>query len=216
SINDRYAEGMHAVPPPMTGNYMPSGPDIEINYSKFTYGPKQTSVDESNAKTCENASCESDSSVATTTFMPAPIENALKVACKPKVLTDAPIIEEYESDSDDDLVSNIQENIEKPSFTFTDSVKHVKSPREYVNETCTPNHCPEVEKQDRNGHTRKGLGYTLTRKACFVCDSFSHLIRDCNFHDKRIAKQAALTKSKNKVTGQRENRPVWNNAQRVN
>nr|GFC39957.1 ribonuclease H-like domain-containing protein [Tanacetum cinerariifolium] len=27
-INDRYAEGMHAVPPPMTGNYMPSVPDI--------------------------------------------------------------------------------------------------------------------------------------------------------------------------------------------
>nr|GEY06821.1 reverse transcriptase domain-containing protein [Tanacetum cinerariifolium] len=30
---------------------MPSGPDVEIDYSKFTYGPKQTSVDESDAKT---------------------------------------------------------------------------------------------------------------------------------------------------------------------
>ncbi|GJR14409.1 hypothetical protein Tco_0797061 [Tanacetum coccineum] len=36
------AGGMHAVPPPMTGNYMPSGPDIEVDYSQFTYGPKQT------------------------------------------------------------------------------------------------------------------------------------------------------------------------------
>nr|GEX70293.1 hypothetical protein [Tanacetum cinerariifolium] len=35
-VNDRYAERMHAVPPPMTGNYMPSGPDVEIDYSKFT------------------------------------------------------------------------------------------------------------------------------------------------------------------------------------
>ncbi|GJZ32739.1 ribonuclease H-like domain-containing protein, partial [Tanacetum coccineum] len=26
-VNDRYAEGMHAVPPPMTGIYIPSGPD---------------------------------------------------------------------------------------------------------------------------------------------------------------------------------------------
>ncbi|GKB82079.1 hypothetical protein Tco_0948974 [Tanacetum coccineum] len=34
------AEGMHVVPSPMTGNYMPSGPDIEIDYSQFTYGPK--------------------------------------------------------------------------------------------------------------------------------------------------------------------------------
>ncbi|GJU89339.1 ribonuclease H-like domain-containing protein [Tanacetum coccineum] len=41
-MNDRFAEGMHAVPPPMTGNYMPTGPEIEIDYSQFTYGPKQT------------------------------------------------------------------------------------------------------------------------------------------------------------------------------
>ncbi|GJT68464.1 putative ribonuclease H-like domain-containing protein [Tanacetum coccineum] len=30
-VNDRYAEGMHVVPPPMTGIYIPSGPDKEIN-----------------------------------------------------------------------------------------------------------------------------------------------------------------------------------------
>ncbi|GJY96192.1 hypothetical protein Tco_0512553 [Tanacetum coccineum] len=41
-MNDRFAEGMHAVPPPMIGNYMPSGPDVEVDDSKFTYGPKQT------------------------------------------------------------------------------------------------------------------------------------------------------------------------------
>nr|GEX98899.1 copia protein [Tanacetum cinerariifolium] len=52
------------------GNYMPSGPDVEIDYSKFTYGPKQNSADESDSKPCEYASCESDSSVATSTSMP--------------------------------------------------------------------------------------------------------------------------------------------------
>nr|GEU87373.1 putative ribonuclease H-like domain-containing protein [Tanacetum cinerariifolium] len=197
-VNDRYAEGMHAVPLPMTGNYMPSRPDVEINYSKFTYGPKQTSVDESNSKPSESVSCESDSCVETPTSMPEPIDNAPKVVCEPKVWTDAPIIEEYASDSDDDSVSNVQENKEKPSFAFTESVKHVKTSRENVKETGTPNHCPKIKKQDRNGHTRKGLGYAFTRKACFVCGSFSHLIRDCDFHDKKMAKQAALTKSKNK------------------
>nr|GEX51071.1 hypothetical protein [Tanacetum cinerariifolium] len=30
SINDRYADGMHAVPPPIIGNYMPSGPDVRL------------------------------------------------------------------------------------------------------------------------------------------------------------------------------------------
>nr|GEZ09466.1 ribonuclease H-like domain-containing protein [Tanacetum cinerariifolium] len=197
-VNNRYTEGMHAVSPPMTGNSMPSGPDVEIDYSKFTYGPKQTLVDDSDAKTSENTSCESDSSIETTTSMPAPVDNAPKIICEPKVWTNAPINEEYESESDDDSVSNVQENIKKPSFAFTDSVKHVKTSRENVKETCTPNHCPKVKKHERNGHTRKGLGYDFTRKSCFVCGSFSHLIRDCNFHEKRMAKQAALTKSKNK------------------
>nr|GEU95848.1 hypothetical protein [Tanacetum cinerariifolium] len=215
-VNDRYAEGMHAVSPPMTRNYMPFGPDVEIDYSEFTYGPKQTLVDESDAKTYENASCESDSSVETTTSMPAPVDNALKIACEPKVWTDAPIIEEYESDSNDVSVSNVQENIEKPSFAFIDSIKHVKSPMENIKETGIHNHCPKVVKMDRNGHTKKGLGYAFTRKTCFVCGSFSHLIRDCDFHEKRMAKQAALTKNKNKVTGQKENRQVWTSVQRVN
>nr|GEZ96516.1 hypothetical protein [Tanacetum cinerariifolium] len=49
-----------------------------------------------------------------------------------------------------------------------------------------------------HGHTRKGLGYAFTRKACFVSGSFSHLIRDCDFHEERIT-QAELTKRKNKA-----------------
>nr|GEX25270.1 hypothetical protein [Tanacetum cinerariifolium] len=123
-VNDRFADGMHAVPPPMIGNYMPYVPDVEIDYSKFTYGPKQTSADESDSKPSEYAFCESDSSVETSTSMLEPVENASKVVCEPKVRTDAPIIEEYESDSDNDSVSNVQEDKERASFTFTDSVKH--------------------------------------------------------------------------------------------
>nr|GEW32344.1 hypothetical protein [Tanacetum cinerariifolium] len=202
------------------GNYMPSGPDVEIDYSKFTYGPKQTSADELDSKPVEYASSHSDSSVEPSTSVPEPVVNVSnivnepKVVYEPKVWTDAPIIEEYESDSDDDLVFNVQENIEKPSFAFTDSIKHVKSLRENVKETGTPNHYPKIEKQDRHNHTRKGLGYG--RKSCFVCSSFSHLIRDCDFHGRRTAKQAALTKSKEKGTSQQAHRPVWNNVQRVN
>nr|GEU99057.1 hypothetical protein [Tanacetum cinerariifolium] len=104
-VNDRYAEGMHAVPPFMTGNYMPSGPDVEIDYSKFTYGPLHISANESDSKSVDNSSSDSDSSVEPTTSMPAPVEDAPKVVTKPKVWTDAPIIEKYKSDSDD-LVSN--------------------------------------------------------------------------------------------------------------
>nr|GEU48998.1 hypothetical protein [Tanacetum cinerariifolium] len=206
SVNDRYAAGMHAIPHPMTGNYMPSRPDVEINYSKFTYGPKQPSANDLDFKTSDYASCKSDSSVEPSTSVPEPFVNESKVisepkaVCKPKVWTDAPIIKEYESDSDDDLVFNVQEDKEKPSCAFTDSVKHVNTAWENIKEKGTPNHCPKTEKQDSHGYTRKGLGYAFNRKACFVCGSFSHLIRDCDFYENRMAKQAALTKSKNKFT----------------
>nr|GFA68646.1 ribonuclease H-like domain-containing protein [Tanacetum cinerariifolium] len=89
------------------GNYMPSRPDVEMYNSKFTYGLKQTSVNESDSKPSEYASCDTDSSVETTTYMLEPVNNALKVVCEPKVWTDAPIIEEYESDSDNDSVSDV-------------------------------------------------------------------------------------------------------------
>nr|GEW14731.1 retrovirus-related Pol polyprotein from transposon TNT 1-94 [Tanacetum cinerariifolium] len=163
------------------GNYMPSGPDVEIDYSKFTYGPKQALVDESDAKTSEYTSYESDSSVETTTSMPALVENAPKVVCEPKVWTDAPIIEEYESDSDDDSVSNVQEDKEKPSFAFTNSVKHVKTSRENVKGTSTPNHSPKVEKQDINGHTRnvllREIGILLLRPQQVVIGETKEILR---------------------------------------
>ncbi|GJU22527.1 ribonuclease H-like domain-containing protein [Tanacetum coccineum] len=52
-VNDRYAEGMHAVPPPMTGIYIPSRPDKEIDDSQFTYGPKQSKPSESDARSSD-------------------------------------------------------------------------------------------------------------------------------------------------------------------
>nr|GEY74339.1 hypothetical protein [Tanacetum cinerariifolium] len=83
-------------------------------------------------------------------------------------------------------------------------------------DTCSQN--PKVPKRDWTDlkSTSLGLGYGYTRKACFVCGSFSHLIRDCDFHKKRMAKQVELNKSKNKINCQRNDRPVWNNVQRLN
>nr|GEX36329.1 ribonuclease H-like domain-containing protein [Tanacetum cinerariifolium] len=97
--------------------------------------------------------------------MPALVENAPKVICEPKVWIDAPIIEDYESDSDDDSVSNIQEDKETPSLAFNDSVKHEKPSRENVKVTGTPNNSPKVEKHDRKGPTRKGLDTVVKASA---------------------------------------------------
>ncbi|GKA32097.1 ribonuclease H-like domain-containing protein [Tanacetum coccineum] len=180
-LYDRFvtAGGMHAVPPPMTGNYMPSGPDIEIDYSQFTYGPKQSQPSESETQTSEFDTCESNISTETPELVSEPVVNEPNVVCQPKVWSDAPIIEEYESDSEDEHVSLPTEEQETPSFASTN--KQVKTPRETVKNQFTHSKNPTVDK--------KGLGYGFTARACFVCGSLSHLIRDCDFHEKRIVKQ---------------------------
>ncbi|GJY58667.1 putative ribonuclease H-like domain-containing protein [Tanacetum coccineum] len=60
-----------------------------------------------------------------------------------------------------------------------------------------------------------GNGFEFIKKACFVCRSLNRLIKDCNFHDNKMVEKHVLN-NKGRVTGQREIRPVWNNAQRVN
>ncbi|GJZ75298.1 retrovirus-related pol polyprotein from transposon TNT 1-94 [Tanacetum coccineum] len=219
-VHDRFVnvEGMHAVPLPMTGNYMPSGPDREVDDSMFTYGPKQSKTSESDTQTSNYDSCESNSSAETLESVPEPVVVEPKVVSQPKVWSDAPIIEEYESDSDDEYVIQPSKEQEKPSFAFVNTVKHVKTPRETVKEQNTYSPSPKANKRDWNGlmSKRLGLGYGFTKKACFVCGSFSHLIKDCDFHEKRMAKQVELNKKKGKYTGQGENRPVWNNVQILN
>ncbi|GKD80700.1 hypothetical protein Tco_1347539, partial [Tanacetum coccineum] len=116
TLYDRFviADGMHAVPPPMTGNYMPSGPDIEIDESQFTYGPKQPQSSESKTRTSDFDSCESSLSEETPDYMSVPIEIEPNVVSTPKVWTDAPIIEKYESDSDDECVIAPSSEQEQP------------------------------------------------------------------------------------------------------
>ncbi|GJU52192.1 ribonuclease H-like domain-containing protein [Tanacetum coccineum] len=184
-VNDRFAnvKGMHAVPLLMTGIYMPPRFDFGIDESMFTYGPKKSKTSESDAETRNYASCESNSSVETLESIPKPVVNEPKTVSAPKVWSDAPIIEEYESDNDDEYVQTVKEQ-----------------------DTCSQN--PKVDKRDWNGlmSKRLGLGYGFTRKACFVCGSFSHLIRDCDFHEKRMTKHVELNKQKGKGTGTGENR----------
>ncbi|GJR32362.1 putative ribonuclease H-like domain-containing protein [Tanacetum coccineum] len=165
---------------PHVRNYMPSGPDVEIDYSQIAYGPKQSQTSESETQTSDFDTCESDCSVETHEPLPEPTVNKPKVVCQPKVWSDAPIIEEYESDSEDEHVSLPIEEQETPSFAN----QQVKPPRETVKNQFTYSKNPTVDK--------KGLGYGFTTKACFVCGSLSHLIRDCDFHEKRMAKQAEL------------------------
>ncbi|GJS56674.1 ribonuclease H-like domain-containing protein [Tanacetum coccineum] len=120
-----------------------------------------------------------------------PVVNESIVESQPKVWSDAPIIKEYESDSEDECVSIPTKQQETPSFAN----QQVKTPRENVKCQNTHSQKPKVDKKD--------LGHGFAVRACFVCGSLNHLIRDCDFHEKRMARKADLNNG-------------WNNVKRVN
>ncbi|GJU24319.1 hypothetical protein Tco_1162940 [Tanacetum coccineum] len=86
-------------------------------------GMHASKTSESDTQTSNFDSCESNSSVETLEFVPEPVVAEPKVVSQPKVWSDAPIIEEYELDSDDEYVIQPSKEQEKPSFAF---VKYCK------------------------------------------------------------------------------------------
>ncbi|GJV86676.1 putative ribonuclease H-like domain-containing protein [Tanacetum coccineum] len=133
-----------------------------------------------------------------------PVVNGSNVESQHKIWSNAPIIKEYELDSEDEYVSIPTKEQETPSFAN----QQVKTPRETVKNQFTHSQKPKVDKKE--------LGYGFTVRACFVCGSLNHLIRDCDFHEKRMARKAELNIGWNRKSSEREIRQTWNNVQRVN
>ncbi|GJR87723.1 ribonuclease H-like domain-containing protein [Tanacetum coccineum] len=169
-------------------------PDVEIDYwikLHMVQNKLERDPSESESQSSEFDTCESNISAEPSELVSEPVVNESNVECQPKVWSDAPIIEEYESDSEDECVSIPTKQQETPSFAN----KQVKTPRETVKNQFTHSQKPKVDKTE--------LGYGFTVRACFVCGSLNHLIRDCDFHEKRMARKAELNNG-------------WNNVQRVN
>ncbi|GJT63440.1 putative ribonuclease H-like domain-containing protein [Tanacetum coccineum] len=164
---------------------------VKVDYLQFTYGPKQTQPSESESQSSEIDTCESNSSAEPSELVSEPVVNESNVERQPKVWSDAPIIEEYESDSEDECVSIPTKQQLTPSFAN----QQVKFPRENVKSQFTHSQKSKVDKKD--------LGYGFAVRACFVCGSLNHLIKDCDFHEKRMARKTNLNNG-------------WNNVQRVN
>nr|GEU55946.1 ribonuclease H-like domain-containing protein [Tanacetum cinerariifolium] len=112
--NDRFkkCEGYHAVPPPLTGNYMPPKPDMSFaglddSIYKFKISETVTSL----------AKDENDAPKTSTAFVEKPKEDR----------SSAPLIEDWEIDSDDDNIFTLKPIRAKIDFVKPGgSIKHVK------------------------------------------------------------------------------------------
>ncbi|GJX76552.1 ribonuclease H-like domain-containing protein [Tanacetum coccineum] len=102
----------------------------------------------------------------------------------------------------------------KPKEAEPSCVTHVKTPRQQMKNQETP----KVNRKNWNEMMERelGEGYSFIKKKCFVCGSLSHLIRDCDFYEKKMAREAELKKQRVFNTGNGVAKPVWNNANRVN
>ncbi|GJV70388.1 ribonuclease H-like domain, reverse transcriptase, RNA-dependent DNA polymerase [Tanacetum coccineum] len=61
-----------------------------------------------------------------------------------------------------------------------------------------------------------GAGFSFERKPCFVCGSLSHLIKDCDYYEKKMAKEAAFQSKRVIHANVRQATPAWTNSNRVN
>ncbi|GJZ71708.1 hypothetical protein Tco_0635559 [Tanacetum coccineum] len=183
SDNNRKGVGYNVVPPPPTGLFAPPTIDLSNSGLKEFQQPEFEGYGfKANKGVCENSSNEI------------------------KKTTDAPIIEDWVSDCDED---ESEVRILK-SDNVQQKPKQANQPRK-VSENPRYNRTNWNEKKTQ----KLGVGFQFTKKACFVCGSFNHLIKDCDFHDKKMVQKPVLNNVK-KGTGQREVRLVWNNTIRVN
>nr|GEV49034.1 hypothetical protein [Tanacetum cinerariifolium] len=91
-----------------------------------------------------------------------------------------PIIEDWFSDSEDESKTKAPQII--PSFV--QSSEQVRTPMHFVLpiETSIPTATPTPASPKSNSS-----GKRRNRKACFICKSMDHLIKDCDYHAKKMA-----------------------------
>ncbi|GJT04220.1 hypothetical protein Tco_0838682 [Tanacetum coccineum] len=74
-------------------------------------------------------------------------------------------------------------------------------------------------RQNGNQNNKGKLGadiLSFERKTCFVCGSLSHLIKDCDYYEKKMAREAALKSQRVVHADVRQATPAWTNTNRVN
>nr|GEX53109.1 hypothetical protein [Tanacetum cinerariifolium] len=142
---------------PHKGTFMPPKPDLMFNTAP-------TSV-------------ETDYLAFNVQLSPPKPEQDLSHTSRPS----APIIKDWVSDSEEE-----SETKDPHQFvpSFAQSSEHVKTPRHSVQPIETTFQAaltvPASHKSNSSGKRR-------SRKACFVCKSVDYLIKDCDYHTKKMA-----------------------------
>ncbi|GJU48192.1 putative ribonuclease H-like domain-containing protein [Tanacetum coccineum] len=180
------AVGMHAVPPPITGTFMPPSNNPDIDDTQFTYGSKSTNYAETNSVSNDYVSCDNSdkSSDSETTGFASCVSSVKSSSSKTNEhLAFAPNSVAFQTMS--------ETAVQQPSSTNDDSSfsfkENVKPPR---------NLCNKSGINSRSFCKRKSFG----SKTCFVCGSKFHLIKDCDFYEKQL---------------ELHNKPLWNNVTHI-
>ncbi|GJS12049.1 hypothetical protein Tco_0368845 [Tanacetum coccineum] len=112
-----------------------------------------------------------------------------------------------------------QPQVPKPQQTVDPScAQHVKTPRQPIRTPVTSSPIPSYNRQNWNQRMERelGAGYSFERKPCFVCGSLSHLIKDCDYYEKKMAREAAFKSTRVVHANVRQATPAWTNSNRVN
>ncbi|GJX96058.1 hypothetical protein Tco_0351856 [Tanacetum coccineum] len=195
------------VPHPLSGDYTPT-PQEEIDESLYVYGkkgPQEPEPNVSDDRSSEYSTCQSNDSagsIGTSSEHSVDPESEIS-SVPPEVYVSTPIT------TNEKGVSDPKSKEVEPSC-----VSHIKTPRQPIKDQATP----KVNRKNWNAMMERelGEGYSFTKKKCFVCGSLSHLIKDCDYYEKKMAREAEVKKQRVFNTGNGVAKPVWTNANRVN
>ncbi|GJY67490.1 putative ribonuclease H-like domain-containing protein [Tanacetum coccineum] len=202
------------VPHPLSGDYTPREQE-DIDDSLYEYGkygpqPQSPSPTVSDASSTVYSTCQSNDS-----------DGELGAVSDHSVNDDLihdhipiPSIEQVTI-----ATQKTQPQMPKPKQTVVPScAQHVKTPRQPIGTSVTPSPIPSNNRQNWNQRMERelGAGYSFERKPCFVCGSLSHLIKDCDYYEKKMAREAALKSQRVVHADVRQATPAWTNTNRVN